>query len=188
MTNSQTVIQGEINNTWGITEGSSVTGEHDDSADEQKQTAALALCQLAQWNISEQNKDSSETIAHYSKYTDTSATEVSTNPQTSSTTLHDTCTSSNPGIMHQNQISATEGDKTAPGSTETDKTQASKYPDPKSALGVNCTTPHPEDTTVIPSEAKIKCQTKAKRRGTPNVKRRRDSIPSSRILRKRLCC
>lgn len=185
---SQTHTQGEINNTWGITEGSSLKGEIDDSPDEQKQTAALALCQLAQWKWSEQEEDSSVTTTPYSMYTETSASDVPTNPQISSATLHDNFMASNPAIMPQNKISATERDKSVPGSTETDKMHPSKVPDSRSALDVNCPTPDPEDAIVIPSEPKTKCQTKARRRGMQNAKRTRDTIPSNRVLRKRLRC
>lgn len=185
---SQAHVQGQIKNApWGITDARSVKENNDDSTDEQKQTAAFALCQLAQWKLSEQTEDSSETTAHFSKNTETDANNVPNIHQISSTTLHDNCITSNPAVTPQNEISTKESDKTAFCSTERDKTDSSsKCPDPKSALDVNCPSPHPEGTTVIPSEPKTKGQTKARRRG--QKKRSGDSIPNDRILRKRLRC
>ncbi|KAB5523722.1 hypothetical protein PHYPO_G00155760 [Pangasianodon hypophthalmus] len=175
----QTHIQGEIKNTsWGITDANSVKEENDDSTDEQKQTAAFALCQLAQWNLSEQT-ECSETSTHFSKYTETGANDGLNDHQISSTSLHNNCISSNPAVM-PNKISTKESGKTVSDSTETDKTNSpSKFSDPETSLDVNCSTPHPDSTTVFPSEPKTKGQTKAGRRGTQNAKRSRDSVPST---------
>lgn len=170
----QTYTQGEIKNaTWGIIDASSVNEEYHESTEEQKQTAAFALCQLDQCEQSKQTEDSSETTAYFSKYTETKAKDVLNNHQSSSTSLHDNCRTST----------------TVSDSTETDKTHtSSKFPDPKSTLDVNCPTPHSEGTTVVPSEPKTKGQKKTGRHGMQNAKRSRDSVPSNRILRKRLCC
>lgn len=182
---SQTHIQGEIKNaTWGIMDASSVKKEND----EQKWTAAFALCQLAQWNLTEQIEHS-ETSTHFNKHTETSANKGLNNHQISSTSLHNNCITSNPAVIPQNKISTKESGKTVSDSTETDKTNSSsKFPDPESALDVNCSTPHPEVTTVFPSEPKTNGQTKARKRGMQNAKRSRDSVPSNRLLRKRLRC
>lgn len=186
---SQSHIQGEIENaTWGVMDASSVKEQNEDSTDEQKQTAAFALCQLAQGKLSERTEDSSQTAAHFSKYTETSANDGPNNHPISSTSLHDNCTTSSPPGTPQSKISIKEGDEAVSDSTETDKTNSSKFPDPESALDVICPTPHPEGPTVVPSEPKTKRQTKARRRGMQTAKRNRDSAPSTRILRKRLRC
>lgn len=187
---SQTHIQGEMKNaTWGFMDASLVKKENEDSTDEQKQTAAVALCQLSQWKQSEETEDGLETTTHFSTYTETRANNVLDNHQISSSSVQGNCITSNPVVVSQNKISTEGSTKTILDSTETDMTHSSsKSPDPKSALDVNCPTPHPEDTTVVPSEHKTKGQAKAGRRGIQNAKRSRDSIPSHRVLRKRLRC
>ncbi|XP_026992199.2 zinc finger protein 750-like [Tachysurus fulvidraco] len=167
--------------TWGTMDSGSLKEENDDTTDEEKRTAAYALCQLAQWNLSEKI-ESSETSTRLSKFTDTSTNDHQiSNHQISSTLFHANCISSNLVAIPENTFSTEESD-----STETEKTNfSSDFPDPKSALDVNCSTCYPDATTVTDTKPRTKIQTKFRRYGT-SAKRNTDSVPSNRILRKRL--
>ncbi|KAK2818296.1 hypothetical protein Q7C36_022229 [Tachysurus vachellii] len=174
-------IQGQSKSTtWGTMDSSSLKEENDDTTDEEKRTAAFALCQLAQWNLSEQI-ESSETSTHLSKFTETSPNDGLSNHQISSTSFHANCIRGNPVAIPEDKISFEESD-----STETEKTNfSSEFPDPKSTLDVNCSTRYPDATTVTETNPRTKIQTKSRRYGT-SAKRSTDSVPRNRVLRKRL--
>ncbi|KAI5623500.1 zinc finger protein 750 [Silurus asotus] len=185
MPTSQTPTQVDIKNTtWKIMDARSVEEENDDSADEKKQTAAFALCQLAQWNLSEQT-EGSEMSKHLIKTAETNANYVLNRHQNSSSP-HNNSITNNPSDVPQNLIPANETAETL--ASDSPETDSVKIPHLKPGEDVNCATSHSDSTPVYPSEFKPRVQTKAGRRGTQNAKRSRDLVPSNRVLRKRLCC
>lgn len=167
MPTSQTRTQGGGKTaTWGIKSASSVEEGNNGTADEKEQTAAFALCQLAQWDLSKQTGHSD-----MSRYRETGADDGLNNHQTSVT--------SDPA---GNKTSNNEKNQTLRNCTVTEETEPE--------LDVNCSSTHPDGPADFPSQPKPKPKnrTKAERCGTRNVKRSRDSVHSSRILRKRLRC
>ncbi|XP_036412959.1 zinc finger protein 750-like [Colossoma macropomum] len=155
--------------------------DQDDTTDEQKHTAAFALCQLAQSSLPDQMQ-SSETNAHFSKYAKTSTDERLNNDKIVCAPALNNYTDSSATDTSQNKTSTHETVETASDSSDTTKTNIPELPNPESAVDVTCPTTCTEDVTVFPSKSKAK----AERGGTQNAKRKREPAPSNRTLRKRL--
>ncbi|XP_066517579.1 zinc finger protein 750-like [Hoplias malabaricus] len=157
--------------------------DQEDATDEQKQTAAFALCQLAQCSLPDQ-RQSSEVGVLFGKYDNTSPKEGLDNHQTMSSPALNNPISRSPLDTDLNSTPNQETTKTASDCPEPAKTFSSEPSQPESTMDINCPTPSIEDTTDYPS----KPQVKAERSGSLNVKRKHDPAPSNRILRKRLRC
>ncbi|XP_072513058.1 zinc finger protein 750-like [Salminus brasiliensis] len=173
---SQTQAQGPLpmeEDAQGITDTIALQDQDDDTADEQKQTAAFALCQLAQCSPSNQTQGS-ETSTHFSRYSNTSAEDD-----------HIVC--SPPPNNPINPVD-TSTQATVRTSSEPAETPSTEIPHPGSTSNANCPEPCADNTTVFPSEHKVERQAKVERGRTQNAKRRRGPGPSKRILRKRLRC
>ncbi|XP_007234304.3 zinc finger protein 750 [Astyanax mexicanus] len=163
-----------------ITDTVAPEDQEEQTIDEQKQTAAFALCQLAQCDPLTEMR-SLEVNPHFSKNSNSSVDDDLAKDQTISTPP----TSPRETSTHR-QISTTEMDKTALDISETIKNNSSEISRPESTLDANCSEPCAEDATVISSKDKVDHRLKEAERGqTPNVKRKRDPAPSKRILRKR---
>ncbi|KAI4892594.1 hypothetical protein NFI96_025834, partial [Prochilodus magdalenae] len=136
--------------------------DQEDPTDEQKQTAAFALCQLAQCSLPNPIQPSETSAQH----ANTSSDEGPNIDQT----LYASASGS-PTDTSQETV------ETASGSSAT-----SERPSPEAAMDVTACAEG--DVTGFPSSSTVK----AKRSGTQNAKRRQDPAPSRRILRKRLRC
>lgn len=162
---SQTSLQGSLN-TEEASRGTVATvasQDQEDTTDEQKHTAAFALCQLAQGSLPEQPQ-SSETGAQFNKHVDFRADEDPDNAPPWNQLV-----SSSPTDSCQNKMSTQESVKTDNLELLPSATDASSP--------ISCT----EDAS------KHKARRVERVRGQ-NAKRRRGSAPSKRIPRKRLCC
>ncbi|XP_017539106.1 zinc finger protein 750-like [Pygocentrus nattereri] len=157
--------------------------DQDDTTDEQKHTAAFALCQLAQSSLPAQMQ-SSETSAQFSKYATTNTDEGLNNDKIDCAQALNNYMDSGATDTSQNKTSTHETAETASDSSDTTKTNIPELPNPESAVDVTCPTTCTENVTVFPSKSKAKTE----KGGTQNAKRRRHLARSNHILRKRLRC
>ncbi|XP_026883404.2 zinc finger protein 750 [Electrophorus electricus] len=169
----------------GIMDTPAERGQDRDYTDEQKQTAAFALCQLAQGNLPDRMQ-SSETNAYFNKDASVGAGNDLSNSGITSAAVLNNHISSKPADTSLDQDSSQKTGHIELDSPEPDNANSTSEPlNLESAIADN-SPPYSTKIAALPSKPEAKSQMKVTRYEARKVKRKSDSAPSSRVLRKRL--
>ncbi|XP_076845557.1 zinc finger protein 750-like [Brachyhypopomus gauderio] len=158
-----------------------------DCSDEQKQTAAFALCQLAQGSLPDRRQ--SYKTSTFTEYTSNGAGNSLSNNGITSTPVVNDHISSRSEDTSLDHVSIQKTVQTGLDGPETDKANStSETLNPEPVIVDNSPPYCNKKTAVLTSKPEVKGQMKATRRESQKAKRKSDSVPSNRILRKRLRC